>query len=793
MSTPADPDKLRAELLAPAGDMDSLRAACAAGADAVYVGYTRFSARSSASNFGEAEMREALAYCHERGVRVYTAVNTLIAPSEWDEAIGVLSFLYGAGADAVIMQDIGLMDESRRAFPDMPVHASTQMSIHNSAGAEWLKRHGVARVIAARECGVDALGSMAKVIDTEAFVHGALCVGVSGQCLFSSFVGGRSGNRGACAQPCRLSYEWSGHTGALLSPRDQAQFANLGQMISAGITSLKIEGRMKRPSYVYHVTRAYRDALGRIAAGMTAMPDEAVMQTLRQTFHRGGFCAGHVGGAEDSALIYADYAGHEGIPAAAVRSVRDNKAAAMALVDLNTGDILRAADSAFPYAGRAAIAGETIELTVPCAVRPGDTIHRQVDVALDRVAADASRPAIPVRMSFYARPGDRARLVITDCERTVEAVSREPVERAERRAAPNELIRAQLGKMGGTAYAAAEIDVDAGESHLPLSLLNGLRTRALDELGAARISAFRQREASPHFRAGEGIDGSRLRPVAGGSYHRRVTARHHDASLAQSLLDAGADAFEWSPSDMRASYLDGQARLLPRERCAFVVPEFLTDAELDGLFNWYNSNRSSFAAVVISNPGQLMLPWGAPVYADAAVHTFNARAADVLRGEGCERVTLSPELTFQQIRVIAGEGGPFDVNAYGRERLMLLSHCPAREAMGLVSGRADCRMCERGIGAHGTYLVDRRGVRFPLSRVRTETHCRLRVLNSVPTDLSRAAGFAGLPVSWRLTFWDESQTDAISIVRRYRTIARGEKIPTDITANYTTGHARRPV
>ena len=210
------------ELLSPAGNRDALVAAVSCGADAVYLGYTAFGARSYAGNFDDQQLLEAVEYAHERGKKIFVTVNTLVKQCEVDDLCDVLELLCRVGVDAAIVQDMGVVRIAQERFPELTLHASTQMTINNAQGARLMKRLGLARVVPARECSLDELRRMADTgIEIEAFAHGALCVGVSGQCLFSSMIGGRSGNRGRCAQPCRLPYQLdNGQSGYLLSTRD---------------------------------------------------------------------------------------------------------------------------------------------------------------------------------------------------------------------------------------------------------------------------------------------------------------------------------------------------------------------------------------------------------------------------------------------------------------------------------------------------------------------------------------------------------------------------------------------
>ena len=245
------------EILAPAGSFECLKAAVCAGADAVYVGGSRFGARAYADNFKEAELLEALDYVHLHGRKLYLTVNTLLKEQEIGDLAGFLLPYYRQGLDGVIVQDFGAGEQIRNCFPDLELHASTQMTVTGAAGAAFLKEHGYVRVVPARELSLKEIRHIKEEtgMEVECFVHGALCYCYSGQCLLSSMIGGRSGNRGQCAQPCRLPYSVEGgKSGDLLSLKDLCTIDLLPELLKAGIDSFKIEGRMKQPDYVYRVT-----------------------------------------------------------------------------------------------------------------------------------------------------------------------------------------------------------------------------------------------------------------------------------------------------------------------------------------------------------------------------------------------------------------------------------------------------------------------------------------------------------------------------------------------------------
>lgn len=278
------------ELLAPAGDLTCLYAAVSAGADAIYVGGQRFGARAYAKNFDNDELTLAVRYCHLHGVRLYVTLNTLLEDGELADAVEYAAFLYSIGVDAVISADLGLIREVRRLVPRLEIHASTQMSVHNTHGADEAVRLGCVRVVPARELSLDNIRSIVdnSSAEVEVFLHGALCVCHSGQCLFSSMVGGRSGNRGECAQPCRLPYNNGKYP---LSLKDLSLSHYIEELIDSGVASLKIEGRMKSPSYVYTVVSVYRRLLDEHRAA-SREEDER----LRRAFSRGGFTDGYISG-----------------------------------------------------------------------------------------------------------------------------------------------------------------------------------------------------------------------------------------------------------------------------------------------------------------------------------------------------------------------------------------------------------------------------------------------------------------------------------------------------------------
>lgn len=302
------------EILAPAGSLPALYAAVAAGADAVYLGGKQFNARAFAANFSEKEILAGIRFAHRHGVRIYMTMNTLLRDEELEEALAYAREVYAQGVDALILQDIGLLRIIKRELPNMEVHASTQMTLHQQEGVAWAAQQGFARVVLARELNLHEIKRMAQTspIKLEVFAHGALCFAYSGQCYMSSFLGGRSGNRGRCAQPCRLPYQIEGKEGFYLSTKDLCVAEQVKAFQEAGVHAIKIEGRMKKPSYVYHVVREYRLAVDALAASNSSEGRGTRNDLLRLAFNR-DFTKGFAFEGKSPDLLSSDFPGNRGL------------------------------------------------------------------------------------------------------------------------------------------------------------------------------------------------------------------------------------------------------------------------------------------------------------------------------------------------------------------------------------------------------------------------------------------------------------------------------------------------
>lgn len=774
------------EILAPAGSREALERAQAAGADAVYLGYAAFSARAGAGNFDAEELKDALAFAHLHHMRVYVTVNTLVRDGELEEVLALLRMLNRLRADGVLVQDLGILRMARRRFPELRIHASTQMAVHNESGVRWCAGKGMKRVVLARECSLEEIRRSAGTgTEIEVFVHGAQCVSVSGECLFSSMVGERSGNRGRCAQPCRKQYLFGGRPGAWLSPRDLCLRDDLPKLAEAGAASLKIEGRLKRPEYVFTVTESYRRGMDSLREGKFRPADPEEKEALKQIFHRGGFMRGYAFGAEDAGVIQPGSVNHQGLRAGKVISCRGNLARVRLERRLHDGDGLRVKHGEqeweLLYAGKTAEAGETatVRLREGVTASPGDEVWRLTDAEQLKRAAEAPLRRIPVRMEAEAWPGKELRLSVSDGELEIQVYG-EPVSEARNRETTGEKMKRQLQKTGGTDFEVREIRVRTAGAFVPVSALNGLRRAGLEQLAEARRERFAwpagpEREETPES---PGEDGTEERPSG-----LRVIVRTPEQA---SACRGEKVQIIWAPEDFREKALKAlEERMLPGEWVR--LPEVCEETTLQAIRAWTERNAGKLGGVELGSVGQLGTEWPVPVAAGPGVPVMNREAARLLKEEGCRYVYASPELTGTELKGLTAPGRDLPeivCCAWGRTQLMLLHHCPARTALGLSRGHAACVLCDEGDprALKGKSLEDEQGHSFPLMRIRLPEGCLIRLLNTVPTDL----GDQRMTASRAAEMTTETGEEAEEILRR---LSAHQKSP----GESTRGHWSRPV
>ena len=767
----------RPELLSPAGSGPAMVAAVQCGADALYLGAGDFNARRSADNFG-GELEGAVLYCHARGAKVYVTLNTMVRQDELSRLEATVEEICRAGVDGAIVQDFGVARALRQMAPSLPLHASTQMAVHNPQGVEFLVKNGFTRVVLAREMTYAEIARCAGLgAELEVFVHGALCVSCSGQCLMSSMIGGRSGNRGLCAQPCRMRYRLDDREGYLLSTRDLCSLDGLRSLIEAGADSLKIEGRLKRPEYVAQTTSVYRSAVDALLKNAPFNAERAGAE-LQQMFNRGGFTRGYGFGVDDCELMYAERPNHLGVEIGLCR--RNDEVELQADVDGRDALVLRRAGRAdLPVhpgalrAGRAALPG----------ARRGDRLVRLVSQAQLRAAQDAfagEKKKFPVDMSLRLRVGEPARLILSDGTRRA-ACEGEIVQAAQSRPADPARIRAQMEKLGDTPFSARgwEAEIDEG-AYLPISALNALRRRGVEALIEARGGA-------PHACSPLRMPDAQAAPRE----TVELSAQSADAGILRRALAAGADSAIFAPEDLRPEALRAAAAALP-PRFDLALPPVMGAGTLEILHAWAMENAGRIRRCYLSNIGQLGLSWPGERAGDLHLNVASTLALRQLEDWGLSLYTPSVELNRAQIAVL---GGRRTLIVYGALPLMQLRHCPLRTSLGLRGPHRDCRRCDAcppEARAGTKALVDRTGAAFPLRRVATPEGCVLRLMNSARLMLLRRAPSLPESACWRLLL--EADDPVEDVVRLHRICLEGGDCRRDPAwqtleeMNTTTGH-----
>lgn len=537
------------ELLAPAGGWNSLVAAVQNGADAVYLGGKSFNARQGAENFDLEKLARAVEYAHVRGVKVYVTVNTLLADGELEEAASHLLYLHNIGADAVIVQDLGLVYFLRKYLPSLEVHASTQMTVHNTLTIETLKEAGIRRIVLARELSLGEIAAIKRNtgMEIEVFIHGALCICYSGQCLLSSMIGGRSGNRGRCAQPCRLEYILVDEKGRpladpektgrhLLSPRDLNLSRHIPELIAAGVNAFKIEGRLKRPEYVATVVRIYRKLIDRAMEAESYKVTREEARELAQVFNR-GFAPGYLHGRLGRSLMSYKRPNNRGIKLGRVRGydARNGFVEIKLEETLASGDILEIWVSRGGYARvnvkkilvngkvvRRAEAGTVvrIQLHKPGASKGagkrkgtpvfGDRVFKVFDASLhERARKSYKSPRelknIPVKFHVTARLGEPLKIYVEDPDGSSGRAETSTVCcPAEKRPLNRDFLYRQLNRLGNTPFVLRELhcDLDKGAQPgrgvmVPVGEINKARREAIEELKKNRIEVRKRKPIVP--------------------------------------------------------------------------------------------------------------------------------------------------------------------------------------------------------------------------------------------------------------------------------------------------------
>ena len=771
------------ELLSPGGSPEAIRAAVNAGADAVYAGGSRFGARAYADNPDERGLMEALDYCHLHGTKLYITVNTLLKEQELTKQLyEFVAPLYERGVDAVLVQDMGVFRFLKREFPLLPLHASTQMTITGPDGAKLLEEMGAARAVLSRELSLEEIRQIHRScgIELETFVHGALCYCYSGQCLMSSMIGGRSGNRGRCAQPCRLPWkllengkdrnEKDRREKYLLSLKDICTLDLLPDLYDAGITSLKIEGRMKRAEYAAGVTSIYRRYLdlyrekGR--GGYRVAPED--LRALMDLYNRGGFSEGYYETRNGPSMMSMNQPNHCGTKAAVIQAGGRLKAEE----DLFSSDRLEYGDREFTL-DRDVPKGDSFRLKGLRDAKEGRAVMRtRAQRLLDglKTAYLDTEARIPVSGRICLHPDRPLSLTVWTGENAAcVQVQGAIVQHALKKPLDADTVERQIRKTGGTPYVFEKLDLEMPEEvFCPVGDLNTLRREALDLL-TEQILASCRREAVESTAASspDTLSGPQQTTVSGGKEapagQQRMTVSCQVRSYEQLLKCLSSDLVKELYLDC-AMFSDEQVPPVKKvmdacrqaQKAVFLVlpPIWRIDTEktFDRLFP--PQTLRAYDGIVLRSFDQLkrLKDWNCPqVIADAGLYSWNREAREFLRLAGVTRDTLPYECSLKEWR----ERGTQDSECviYGRIPLMVTAQCLKKNTSGCTKKSTVMT------------LTDRMKAAFP---VRNEcAFCCNMIYNSVPLELiSFSQELLKLPLrSLRLSFTTESGLETEQVLR----------------------------
>lgn len=794
------------EILAPAGNMDALRAAVYAGCDAVYLGGEHFGARAYAGNFTQAELLEGIRFAHLYGVKVYLTVNTLFRNEEIDRLYSYILPLYEAGLDAVIVQDFGVLEYIHMHFPELSIHASTQMTITTKYAYDILKDYGVTRIVPARELSIDEITELktgAAVPEVEIFVQGALCVCYSGQCFMSSFLGGRSGNRGRCAGSCRLPYSLYDKSGNmvhtegdyLLSLKDLCGLEAVPELIKAGVDSFKIEGRMKKPEYVAACVRSYRrcvDHLIEISSShdiLYNIPDsyydivDECREDMASVFNRGGFTKGYYTVNNGKDMMSFNAPGNVGIEIGTITEINKNEITVKLIRNVHKGDIFiinRALQDITLTCNKDALRDQEIILRVPKSkdLSCGMIICRVYDSVQNdelRTYVEADRDilingkaefhkGIPARLSLSVNIRGEEYTVVTE-GLEVETAKASPVN--------VETIRDKLSMLGNTRYSFNSLIIDADDDiFYPLKALKELRRAGIAELESAIAKRYMRKSY---------IDEINVKQICDTFNYNIADEYDFSDSRGLEIIVSNEEQLNYCDhlSDKVRVYIDLQffdkrdiiSFMSDKPDYGYALPPVLRRdmiKELKELF------IDSCCSVIVRNIDELAylkyIGYKGEIVADYTLYAMNDLAAHFICSlHDNVRITFPVELNSEQIKGLHYGDKPGILNVYGYQPLMTMVQCFKRNTAG----------CDHQTEVF--WLRDRKNQRFPVRNVCK--YCQNILYNSIPTFISDKISNQ---YTVRLHFTIESARDMAGIIDSYL----NDKASID---NRTLGHYRRGV
>ncbi len=808
----------RPELLSPAGNWECLRAAVANGADAIYFGLERFNARMRADNFRTAELPEIMGYLRRYDVRGFVTFNTLIFTDELRDAEQILIQLADAGVDAIIVQDPGLARLAREVAPTLELHASTQMTITSPEGLELARELGVTRAVLARELSLRELTRFpTDEFPVEVFVHGALCVAYSGQCLTSEALGQRSANRGECAQACRLPYQLLvdglpkdlGDKRYLLSPQDLAGVEEIPDLIRLGVASFKIEGRLKSPEYVAAVTRVYRDAIDRAIASIESESERAVipaddLYSLEMTFSRGLF-SGWLHGVNHQRLVNGRCGKKRGAFIGTVQKIGRDFVELDSEVEVKPGDgvVFDAGDDTEHEQG-----GRIYEVRIRQLhfrngqidfrrVKVGNRLWKTDDPALNRrlrqtFVRDPEPARIPIDLEVSGESGGPLRLQLTSGGHVVQTSSELNLSPARTLTLTKAVLRKQLSRLGETGYVLRNLQVNIqGDVFIPIGFINRMRRDAIAGLDAAKDLA-RSARSGPSWTGSSVGDPATQAPPAFvpstqravkpslsnllGEVQSRPLARPELIVLCRNFdqievaLEEGLETIYVDFEDVRL-YQQAVAHIADRARVFLATPRIQKSGE-QGFFRLIENARPY--GVLIRNLGAISFfrHKGFRLHGDFSLNVANPLTADFFAERGLEQLTISYDLNIKEVVSLMGyrPSERFELTIHQHMPMFHMEHCVFAA---FLSDGTDYTNCGRPCDRHEVKLRDRVGSEH---LVKADVGCRNTVFNARAqsgAQCAQALLAAGVR-RFRVEFLSEDRSEARHLIRVYRRLLGGE-------------------
>lgn len=812
--------KIIPELLVPAGDFDCVRAGVQNGANCIYFGANSFSARASAKNFSLDELEEVVKYCKIRNVKTNLTLNTLITDEEFSDAIKVAEAAYKYGVDAFIVQDFGLAKYLIDHFPGIEIHGSTQMSVHNLEGVLELEKLGFSRVVLSREVPINEIEYIRNncKVDLEIFVHGALCISYSGQCLFSSLVGGRSGNRGKCAQPCRLPYELlecSGNNeksidkGYLLSPKDLCSLEYMPTLVNLGINSFKVEGRMKTPEYVATVTKIYRKYINLALSDDDYVIDESDKKELLQVFNRGGFSTGHLSVEENHNLIYPEKSNNIGLYLGNISNYNANKGHITLKLNesIGIGDCISIDGETGKYTVSELIKGNTnlksaqigaiVKLgRMKGKIKPGAKVYKLsskelIDNAEKTFSGNFENKKIPISCYLTVKKNKPVKIILqADAEPfykniSVEFISDIIPDESINSPITKERLEGQLTKLGNTPFTFKNIDIDLGDNlHIPsISAINNLRRTAISMLEEKVLNKF--------------LANRTIQPTSLNSFNKNIANKSDNRKISL-LLENINENYDYSKIEnidniyiplkflTNKKYNTQILSLSEKFNLYVYMPTIIKPNYKNLLLNNLDNILSKFSVkgFVISNIAGfefLSKYISNPDYTFVANYTmniFNKYTIKELQDIGINVITPSVELNKNVLQELCTNSSiPVELIAYGRTILMNSSYCLLGKSNKCYP---DCKM--RCSNNSKYYLKDRLGFKFRImpDNVQTVTaiyNSKITSIDTLDFDVS----------SLRINILDENIDEINSVIQ---SVKSGKKLE---GKDFTNGNLNREI